>query len=263
VPERGVTDRLVASSYNNFYEIINQGNLKRVWPHTEPYQPFPGTLTVDGLAKKQTLDIGDLIQSMDLEERLYRFRCVEAWSMTVPWVGFPLAKLITLCEPRNSARYVKFTCVNKPEQLPGLKNSPWYPWPYFEGLTMGEAMNELAFVATGMYGEPLPKQNGSPLRLVLPWKYGYKGAKAITQITFTRRQPETFWNKLQPREYGFLSNVNPNIPHPRWTQAQERFLASDVDAPEMLPTQLFNGYDEWVGALYPDEPREYAGAIVR
>ncbi len=262
VPERVITDRLVTSSYNNFYEFINQGDLKRVWPHTEQYNPFPGTLTVGGLAEKQTLDIADLIRSVDLEERLYRFRCVEAWSITVPWTGFPLAKLIERCKPRNNARFVKFICVNRPEELPGQKHAHWYPWPYFEGLRMDEALNELAFVATGLYGEPLPKQNGSPLRLVLPWKYGYKGPKAVVRIEFARRQPATFWNELQPREYGFLSNVNPNIPHPRWSQASERFLSTE-GVEERMPTMMFNGYDEWVQELYPDAPRSYAGPIIR
>ena len=262
VPERAVTDRIVSSSYNNFYEFINQGDLKVVWPHTEQYDPFPGTIEVGGLADEQTFDIAELIRSMDLEERLYRFRCVEAWSITVPWTGFPLSKLIERCNPRSSARYVKFISINRPEQLPGQKRATWYPWPYFEGLRMDEAMNELAFVATGMYGEPLPKQNGSPLRLVLPWKYGYKGPKAVVRMEFTRRQPDTFWNKLQPREYGFLSNVNPNVPHPRWSQASERFLPSE-GVEERIPTQLFNGYDEWVKNLYPDEPRAYVGPVIR
>ena len=263
VPERKLTDRIVASSYTNMYEFRCTGDLKTAWPFTEAYQPFPGTITVDGLAKEQTLDIADLIRSMDLEERLYRFRCVEAWSMTIPWVGFPLAKLIERCEPTNQARFVQFTSINRPSEFPGMKDCHWYDWPYYEGLRMDEALNELAFVATGMYGEPLPKQNGSPLRLVLPWKYGYKGPKAITKITFTRRQPKTFWNDAAPNEYGFLSNVNPNIPHRRWTQAREKFLISDINAPIMLRTQIFNGYDEWVGALYPDEPRAPAGPIVR
>ena len=262
VNERGVTDRIVASSYNNFYEFINQGDLKRVWPLTDQYVPFPGTIKVGGLAKKLTLDIADLIRSMDLEERLYRFRCVEGWSMTIPWTGFPLAKLIARCEPANHARFVRFICINRPEQLPGQAKATWYPWPYFEALRMEEALNELAFVATGLYGEPLPKQNGSPLRLVLPWKYGYKGPKAFVRIEFTRKQPETFWSMLQPREYGFLSNVNPNIPHPRWSQATERFLSAE-GVEEKIPTQLFNGYDQWVAELYPDAPRTFAGPIVR
>lgn len=263
VPEREMTERLVASSYNNFYEFINQGNLKKVWPLVDDYKPFPWTLQVRGLVeKKQTLDLTKLIRSIPLEERIYRFRCVEAWSMTIPWTGFPLAKLIEKCNPKSSAKYVKFVSVSRPEQLPGQKKSTWYPWPYFEGLRMDEAMNELAFVAVGMYGEPLPKQNGSPIRLVLPWKYGYKGPKAIMQIEFTKKQPGTFWNELQPKEYGFLSNVNPNIPHPRWSQASERFMPSE-GVEQRLRTQLFNGYDEWVGDLYPDEPRSAVGPIIR
>ena len=263
IPEREITERLVASSYNNFYEFINQGDLKNVWPLVDDYKPFPWTLEVRGqVAKRQIWDLEELIKSMPLEERVCRFRCVEAWSMTIPWTGFPLAKLIERCEPKSSASYVKFTCVSRPDQLPGQKRATWYPWPYFEALRMDEAMNELAFVAVGMYGEPLPKQNGSPLRLVLPWKYGYKGPKAVTRIEFTRRQPGTFWNELQPREYGFLSNVNPNIPHPRWTQASEKFLPSE-GVERRIRTQIFNGYDEWVGHLYPDEPRTPSGPIVR
>ena len=263
VPERPVTDRLVSSSYNNFYEFINQGDLKRVWPHTGAYEPFPWSLEVRGRVEdEQTWDLADLIKSMPLEERLYRFRCVEAWSITVPWTGFSLSKLIERCKPLSSANFVEFTCVNRPSQLPGQRIATWYPWPYFEGLRMDEAMNELAFVATGMYGEPLPKQNGSPLRLVLPWKYGYKGAKAVVRMRFTRSQPKTFWNELAPREYGFLSNVNPNVPHPRWSQASERFLPRE-NVEEQIPTQLFNGYDQWVADLYPDEPRQPTGPIVR
>ncbi len=263
VPEREMTERILASSYNNFYEFINQGDLKNVWPLVDDYEPFPWTLQIQGeVEKKQTWDLVELIQSMPLEERVYRFRCVEAWSMTIPWTGFPLSSLIQKCNPKSSATHVKFTCVSRPDQLPGQKKATWYPWPYFEGLRMEEAMNELAFVAVGMYGEPLPKQNGSPLRLVLPWKYGYKGPKALTRIEFTRKQPSTFWNELQPKEYGFLSNVNPNIPHPRWTQASERFLQSE-EVEQRVRTQLFNGYDEWVGDLYPDEPRSPAGPIIR
>ncbi|MFQ5570611.1 MAG: protein-methionine-sulfoxide reductase catalytic subunit MsrP [Rhodothermales bacterium] len=263
VPERPLTDRLLASSYNNYYEFISQGNLKLVWPHTGTYEPFPGTLEVSGLVEKPlTLDVADLTTSMDLEERIYRFRCVEAWSMTVPWTGFPLRTLIERCNPLSTATHVRFVSVNRPKQMPGIPAAPWYPWPYFEGLRMDEAMNELAFVATGLYGEPLPKQNGSSLRMVLPWKYGYKGPKAITRIEFTDKQPPTFWNELQPTEYGFLSNVNPNVPHPRWSQATERFLPR-ADVEERIETQLFNGYEEWVAALYPDEPRTPTGPMAR
>jgi sulfoxide reductase catalytic subunit YedY len=255
VPERGVSDRLAHASYNNFYEFINQGDLKEVWPHVGAYEPFPMTLRVKGLVEKPfTLDVAALMTSIPLEERLYRFRCVEAWSMTVPWTGFPLRTLIERCKPLSKATHVRFVSANRPDEMPGLKGSPWYPWPYYEGFRMDEVMNDLAFVATGAYGEPLPKQNGSPLRLVMPWKYGYKNPKALVEIEFTDRQPKTFWNDLQPAEYSFLSNVNPNVPHPRWSQASERFITNAEDI-RRVPTQLFNGYAEWVGALYPEEPK--------
>jgi sulfoxide reductase catalytic subunit YedY len=260
VPERPVTDRMLASSYNNFYEFKNTGDLKEVWPLTGNYDPFPWDIEVAGLVEKPfTIGVDELMGEMELEERLYRFRCVEAWAMTVPWTGFPLRKLVERCKPLSKATHVRFVCANRPEEMPGLREATWYPWPYYEALRMDEATNELAFVATGLYGEPLPKQNGSPLRLALPWKYGYKGPKAIVRIEFTDEQPKTFWNDLQPTEYGFLSNVNPNIPHPRWSQATERLLGPD----ERVPTQLFNGYGEWVGSLYPDEPREPTGAMAR
>ncbi len=263
VPERPVSDRLIVSSYNNFYEFINQGDLKRVWPLTGKYEPFPTTIEVEGLVEKPfTLDVADLIRSMELEERLYRFRCVEAWSVTVPWTGFPLKKLVERCKPLSKATHVRFVSANRPKEMPGIPAAPWYPWPYYEGLRLDEATNELAFVVTGLYGEPLTKQNGSPLRLALPWKYGYKGPKAVTRIEFVDKQPPTFWNELQPLEYGFLSNVNPNVPHPRWSQATERFLPAE-NREERIPTQLFNGYDEWVGTLYPDEPRQPTRPMAR
>ena len=258
VPERELTDRLKASGYNNFYEF--DGSAKEIWPMTGDYDPFPSTIQVTGLVEKKfKMEVGDLIREMELEERIYRFRCVEAWAMTVPWTGFPLKKLIERCKPLSRATHVRFVSANKPREMPGIKSQPWYPWPYYEGLRMAEATNELAFVATGMYGDPLPKQNGSPLRLALPWKYGYKGPKAIVRIEFTNKQPGTFWNDLQPKEYGFLSNVNPNIPHPRWSQASEKLLNND----ERVPTMLFNGYGDWVAELYPDEPRTPGGPMAR
>ncbi len=258
--ERPITDRKLASGYNNFYEFKNQGDLKEVWPLTGDYDPFPWTLEVRGLVEKEfTMDVARLLRTVDLEERLYRFRCVEAWAMTVPWTGFPLRTLVERCKPLAKARYVRFVCANRPKEMPGLARADWYPWPYHEALRMDEATNELAFVATGLYGEPLPKQNGSPLRLVLPWKYGYKGPKAFVRLEFTEEQPPTFWNTLQPGEYGFLSNVNPNIPHPRWSQAQEELLGTD----ENVPTRLFNGYGEWVADLYPDEPRSPTKPMAR
>ncbi len=254
-PGRETTERLAHASYNNFYEFRNQGDLKDLWELTGAYEPFPWTIEVSGLVEKEkTLDVDDLIRQMDLEERVYRFRCVEAWSMTVPWTGFPLRKLIDLCNPLSTATHVRFVSANRPEQMPGLKQATWYPWPYFDALRMDEAMNDLGFVATGAYGEPLPKQNGSPFRMVFPWKYGYKGPKAVQKIVFTDEQPPTFWNKLEPAEYSFLSNVNPNVPHPRWSQASEKFIAA-VNEERRVPTLMFNGYAEQVGALYPEEPR--------
>lgn len=256
--ELDVTDRLMASRYNNFYEF--DGASKEIWPLTVDYEPFPTTIEVTGLVQKKfKIEAGDLIREMELEERIYRFRCVEAWAMTVPWAGFTLRSLVERCKPLSRATHIRFVSVSRPRQMPGIKSQPWYPFPYYEGLRMDEALNDLAFVATGMYGEPLPKQNGSPLRLVLPWKYGYKGPKAIIRIEFTNRQPPTFWNDLQPAEYGFLSNVNPNIPHPRWSQATERLLSND----RRVPTSIFNGYDEWVADLYPDEPRRPRGPMAR
>ena len=253
VDERPITDRIIASSYTNFYEFKNSGDLKVAWPHTGEYEPFPMKIQVKGLVEKKfELDVEDLITSMDLEERVYRFRCVEAWAMTVPWTGFPLKKLIDRCKPTSNATHVRFVSVNRPKQMPGIPAAPWYPWPYYEGLRMDEAMNDLAFVVTGMYGEPLPKQNGSPIRLALPWKYGYKGPKSIVEIEFTDKQPPTFWNDLQPGEYSFLSNVNPKVPHPRWSQASERLIGQND---RRVPTQPFNGYAEWVGDMYPNEPR--------
>jgi sulfoxide reductase catalytic subunit YedY len=253
VPERPVTDRVATASYNNFYEFDSSS--KEIWHLTDEYEPFPMTLEVDGLVEKSfTVDVEQLIREFGLEQRTYRFRCVEAWSMTVPWVGFPLAKLVERCKPLSSATHVAFVSLNRPEQMPGIKKASWFPWPYYEGLRMDEATNELAFVVTGAFGEPLPKQNGSPIRLALPWKYGYKGPKAIQKISFTNKQPKTFWNDLYPNEYSFLSNVNPNVPHPRWSQASERFIQS-IDDVQRIPTQLFNGYADWVGDLYPKEPR--------
>lgn len=252
VSEREVSSRLAASSYNNFYEF--DGRSKEIWHLTENFNPFPSTLKVRGHVEKNLdINISELIESMDIEERLYRFRCVEAWSMTIPWSGFPMAKLIERCKPTSKATHVRFVSMSDKDEMPGVANQPWYEWPYYEGLRMDEAMNDLAFVATGMYGEPLPKQNGSPIRMVLPWKYGYKGAKSVNYIEFVRKEPNTFWNDLAPTEYSFLSNINPHVPHPRWSQASERFI-SDLESVRRIPTKMFNGYADWVGNLYPDEP---------
>jgi len=248
VPERALTDRTAAASYNNFYEF--DGSSKSIWQLTDKYDPFPWTLEVEGLVEKPfRIDATEMIRLFGLEERVYRFRCVEAWSMTLPWTGFPLKKLIDHCKPLAKATHVSFECASRPDQMPGIKAQPWYEWPYYEGLRIEEATNELAFVATGIFGEPLPKQHGSPFRLVLPWKYGYKGPKAVKKIKFVDKQPRTFWNDLQPAEYSFESNVNPQIPQPRWSQATERFIESETNV-RRVATQYLNGYEAWVGKLY-------------
>ena len=182
---------------------------------------------------------------MPLEERLYRHRCVEAWAIAVPWSGFPLAALVDLARPLGSARYPQMTTFENPDVAPGQRQG-WYPWPYVEGLTLAEATNELAFIATGLYGKPVPRQNGAPLRLAVPWKYGFKSIKSIVRFTFAGARPQTFWETVQPAEYGFWANVNPAVPHLRWSQASERLLGTD----ERVPTQLFNGYAGFVAHLY-------------
>ena len=241
--------------YNNFYEFgtgkedpgQNAGSLK----------PRPWTVTIDGYVKKpQTIDIDTLTKWFPLEERVYRMRCVEAWSMVIPWVGFPLAALIKKLEPTSPARYVTFTTLHDPKQMPGQKSSIFgsvLPWPYVEGLRLDEAMNPLTLLAVGLYGEVLPNQNGAPIRLVTPWKYGFKGCKSIVKIGFTDSQPPTTWSLMAPNEYGFFANVNPDVDHPRWSQATERRIG-EFRRRKTLP---FNGYGEFVAALYKDmDPRK-------
>ena len=207
----------------------------------------PWQVEVSGLCDKPfKFDALDMAKKLGLEERVYRFRCVEAWSMIVPWTGYTLSKLLKQAEPKASAKYVKFYTAMKPAEMPGLARLPQYPWPYTEGLRLDEAMHDLTFMATGIYGEPLPKQNGAPLRLVVPWKYGYKSIKSIVKIEFTDRQPKTLWNALAPREYPFESNVDPGVPHPRWSQASERLIGPN---PVRIKTIKFNGYPQ-VAGLY-------------
>jgi sulfoxide reductase catalytic subunit YedY len=240
-----VTAEETAASYNNFYEFTTAK--ERVWELAQGYEVDPWQVRVHGLVKRErTLDLDDLFKRFELEERLYRFRCVERWAMQVPWSGFPLAKLIDYLEPLSSARYVRFVTILDKKGLPGISAYPWYTWPYFEGLRMDEARHELAFVALGSYGHALPMQHGAPWRLAIPWKYGYKGPKSLVEIEFVETEPATFWNEAAPREYGFYSNVNPDRPHPRWSQAEER----DIGTGESRPTLLFNGYAEQVGSLY-------------
>ena len=252
--DRPLTDEAIAGSYNNFYEFST--GKTQVKPLSENFITDPWTVVIKGeVPQEKTYDFGDLVRAIPLEERLYRLRCVEAWSMAIPWTGFPMRALINLVQPLSTAKFVKMTTFLDPNQAPGQLNAPSYPWPYVEGLTMEEAANELAFIATGIYGHEMPNQHGAPIRLVVPWKYGFKSIKSLVSIEFVRDQPRTFWNTLVPREYGFYANVNPKVDHPRWSQAQERFITTNASNPEIRPTLLFNGYDEYVKDLYPNEPR--------
>jgi sulfoxide reductase catalytic subunit YedY len=241
--DRDVTPEDLATTYNNYYEF---GSSKNIHKKAQKLPLRPWTVTIDGLVEKPlTIDVDDLLAKMPLEERLYRLRCVEAWSMAVPWSGFPLKALVELARPLAAAKYLRMETFLDPDNAPGQKAS-WYPWPYIEGLTIEEASSELAFIATGIYGKPMPKQNGAPLRLAVPWKYGFKSTKGIVRFEFTDKRPLTFWEEIQAREYGFWANVNPEVSHPRWSQASERVLGSD----DRVPTQLYNGYGEFVAHLY-------------
>ena len=246
---RPLTDEEAATTYNNFYEF---GSHKQISKVAQNLKIRPWTVTIDGAVDKpMSLAIDDLLAKMPLEERVYRHRCVEAWAMTVPWTGFQLSHLIDLAQPRSDAKYVTMQTFLDKEIAPGQRQH-WYPWPYVEGLTMAEARNELSFIATGIYGRPMPKQNGAPLRLAVPWKYGFKHIKSIVRFNFSATRPKGFWEVLQSREYGFWANVNPEVPHPRWSQATERLLGSD----ERVPTQLYNGYAAQVADLYRDLSNE-------
>ncbi len=238
-------------SYNNFYEF---GTSKRDAAKNSYFlKPKPWTVVVDGLVKKpKHFDTDELIKGHELEERVYRFRCVEAWSMVVPWVGIPLANIIKRLEPLSSAKYVAFETLFDPVQMPGQK-FPVLNWPYREGLRLDEAMNPLSLLTVGLYGKVLPNQNGAPIRLIIPWKYGFKSIKSIVRISFTNEQPPTSWNMSAPQEYGFYSNVNPNVHHPRWSQAKERRLGGSSNFfgfASKRPTLMFNGYAEEVAYLY-------------
>jgi methionine sulfoxide reductase catalytic subunit len=246
VLDRTITAEQAATGYNNFYEFHGTDK-EAVKNLVGKFVTRPWTVEVTGLVKKpQTLDVDNLERSMPLEERLYRHRCVEAWAMAVPWTGFPFSEIVKLAEPKPEAKFVRFISAKKDKEMPGVPSQPWYPWPYFEGLRMDEAMNPLAFVVTGLYGKRLPKQNGAPIRMVLPWKYGYKSAKSIVKIEFVKSQPQTFWHQVAADEYGFYSNVNPNKPHPRWSQAVERLIPNM----ERRQTMMYNGYEKWVAGMY-------------
>jgi len=241
--DRDITDEQLATTYNNFYEF---GSSKNIWQKAQALPIRPWTVLLDGMLEKPIeIGIDDLLAKMPLEERLYRHRCVEAWSMAVPWSGFAMKALVDLAAPLSSAKYVKMYTFENSDVALGQKAS-WYPWPYVEGLTIEEATNELTFIATGLYGKPIPKQNGAPLRLAAPWKYGFKSTKSIVRFEFTDKRPVSFWEEIQASEYGFWANVNPEVPHPRWSQATERVLGSD----DRVPTLLYNGYGEFVADLY-------------
>ncbi len=244
-PDRPLTAERVAATYNNFYEFTLDKD--RVHKLAKNFKTRPWRIEVSGEVEKPfTIDIDTLVRKLPLEERLYRFRCVEAWSMAVPWTGIPMKKFIEMAKPTSQAKYVRFVTFLDPKQAPGQRTQSWYPWPYFEGLRMDEAMNELTMLVTGIYGHPLPNQHGAPIRLIVPWKYGFKSIKSIVSIEFTREQPRTFWNQLVPDEYDFLANVNPQMAHPRWSQATERIIPSG----KRVPTLMYNGYAEYVADLY-------------
>ena len=243
--DRPITDEKHATTYNNFFEF---GSHKGIAKEAQALKLRPWEVRIDGMVEKEmTVGFDDLIRRMPLEERVYRHRCVEAWSMAVPWSGFALKALVDFAKPLGSAKYLRMETQADPDTMPGLIQT-WYPWPYTEGLTLAEATNELAFIATGLYGKPIPKQSGAALRLAVPWKYGFKSLKSIVRFHFTDERPVSFWETLIGKEYGFWANVSPKVDHPRWSQATERVLGTN----ERVPTLLFNGYGEFVADLYKD-----------
>ena len=242
--ERQVTDEIVAATYNNYYEFTTSKST--VWKRVEKFKTRPWEIEISGLVEKpMTLDVDDLIKQMPIEERIYRFRCVEAWAMVVPWIGFPMKALLEKVQPKTEAKYVRMLTFLDPDMAP-QQNNFRLPWPYYEGLTLAEAMNDLTLLTVGIYGHVLPPQHGAPIRLIAPWKYGFKSIKSVVSIELTDKKPRTFWNTLAPREYGFEANVNPKVPHPRWSQASERMIGTG----ERLPTMIYNGYGDAVAHLY-------------
>ena len=235
------------SGYNNYYEFGTSKEDPAAYAGTLTTTPW--TVQIDGLVDKPgTYDLGDLISGMTIEERIYRFRCVEAWSMIIPWQGFQLSSLLDKLGVQAGAKYVAFETLVRPEEMPGQQMGI-LDWPYVEGLRLDEAMHPLTLIATGLYGQPLPNQNGAPIRLVVPWKYGFKNIKAIVRITLTDTQPASTWNKMAPQEYGFYANVNPQVDHPRWSQASERRIGAGVLSGRQ-DTLMFNGYGDEVASLY-------------
>jgi methionine sulfoxide reductase catalytic subunit len=233
------------TNYNNFYEFsLEKEDVARA---ARNFKTAPWTVQVGGLVQKpQAFAVEDLLQMFPPEERIYRLRCVEGWSMVIPWQGFPLRKLLTVVEPTSRAKYVRFETAMRPDEMPGLKRGGGYNWPYTEGLRLDEAMNDLSLLVTGLYGKPLPPQNGAPIRLAVPWKYGFKSVKSIVKIDLVEEQPRTLWMAAAPNEYGFFANVNPDVSHPRWSQATERRIG-ELRRRRTLP---FNGYGDQVAKLY-------------
>ena len=254
---RPITKESDATTYTNFYEF---GSSKNIWRRAAKLKTSPWTITIDGLVKKPlTIDIDDLLRKIGgIEERVYRFRCVESWSMTVPWSGFSLNKILSLVEPSSDAKFIRFETFYEPDIAPGQKQK-WYPWPYQEGITIDEAKNDLSFIATGIYGKKLPNQNGAPLRLVIPWKYGFKSIKSIVKISFVSSRPKGLWEKIAPAEYGFWANVNPQISHPRWSQSTEQQLGIEG----RIPTVIYNGYGPQVASLYSGLEKDLKDTLYR
>jgi sulfoxide reductase catalytic subunit YedY len=244
-PDLPLSKEKVFTTYNNFYEFGT--DKEAVHQRVDKFVTAPWPVKIHGLCEKPvTLDAQELAAEFGLEERVYRFRCVEAWSAIVPWTGFELRKLLEKVQPKAGAKFVKFVTAFRPEQMPGVARLRGYPWPYTEGLTLGEAMHPLTMLATGVYGKPLPKQNGAPIRLVVPWKYGFKSGKSLVEIELTDKQPKTLWETLSPEEYPFEANVDPAIPHARWSQATERV----VDSGDRIRTLPLNGYAAQLSGLY-------------
>ena len=247
--DRPITDEKINAHYNNFYEFNSS---KEVADQAQKLPIRPWAVKIDGLVEKpMEVGIDDLIRKMTLEERTYRHRCVEAWGMAIAWTGFPFARLVDFAKPLGSAKFVQMETFMNPKVAPG-QNQTWYPWPYVEGLSMAEATNEIAFLATGAYGHPMAKQHGAPLRLAVPWKYGFKSIKSIVRFSFVEKRPVGMWEKLQASEYGFWANVNPKVPHPRWSQATEEIIGTG----ERRPTLLFNGYGDYVADIYKGLEKE-------
>lgn len=243
VAGRDISAERDATTFNNFYEFGSDKSISRE-AQRMPLRPW--TVKVEGMVETpREFGIEDLLRSMPMEERVYRLRCVEAWSMVVPWTGFPISALLAQVRPLAAAKYVVFETARLPAVMRGLRQS-WYPWPYIEGCTIEEAANELSFMVVGAYGKPLAPQNGGPIRFHQPWKYGFKAGKSIVRITLTDQRPVSFWERIQAQEYGFWANVNPEVSHPRWSQASERVIGTN----ERIPTRLFNGYGDFVASLY-------------